>query len=67
MTVKDIVKQYLIENGYDGLYSEIGECGCDLKDIMVCQAEGIDLCKAGYKINDPSGEFEYFIRPEKEQ
>ena len=64
-TVKTIVKDWLIAHGYDGFYSEIGECGCDLDDLMVCEAAGIDLCKPGYKVDDPSGEFEYRIVPEK--
>ena len=65
VTVKDIVKDWLIAHGYDGLYSENGQCGCDLDDLMVCEAAGIDLCKPGYKVDDPSGEFEYRIVPEK--
>ncbi len=64
-TVKGIVKDWLIAHGYDGLYSENGQCGCDLDDLMVCDAAGIDLCKPGYKVDDPSGEFEYRIVPEK--
>jgi hypothetical protein len=34
MTVRDIVKKYLEDNGYDGL--AINECGCGLGDLMPC-------------------------------
>jgi len=60
--VKEIVRQYLIEHGYDGLYSD---CGCSLEDLMCCEMPGTD-CKPGYKVDDPTGEFEYRIVPEKE-
>ncbi len=32
MNCKDIVKQYLINNGYDGLAGE--ECGCTVDDTI---------------------------------
>jgi len=34
MTVKEIVKEYLEKNGFDGLCSE--NCGCGLDDFMPC-------------------------------
>jgi len=58
MTVKEIVEEYLDENGYDGLYSDdscFGEdaCGCRSDDLFPCD----DMenwgnparCKPGYK------------------
>ncbi|MGA1846871.1 hypothetical protein [Deferribacter abyssi] len=36
MTVKDIVIKYLKENGYDGLFDEVLECGCRIGDLMPC-------------------------------
>ena len=48
MSVKEIVKKYLENNGYDGLYNEI--CGCQNSDLMPCCCEGIEDCEAGYKI-----------------
>lgn len=66
--IKEIVKQYLIEHGYDGLYSENGECGCSIEpgSFMPCEAAGIELCKPGYKVEDPSDEFEFLIVAEKD-
>jgi len=66
MTVKDIVKKYLVSHGYDGLFSPVCECGCDLgEDFMACDGP-CDECKPGYKIDDPDGEYLYLIVAEKD-
>ena len=49
-TVREIVKDWLIHHGYDGLYNDNGECGCIIDDLIPCQSEGIEECKAGYKV-----------------
>jgi len=46
ITVLDIVKQYLIANGYDGLYYH--NCGCTIEDLIPCGA-CFDDCIPGYK------------------
>ena len=46
--IKEIVRLWLTDNGYDGLYDYDGECGCDLTDVMPCYTVNI-YCKAGYK------------------
>ena len=46
-TVKEIVEKFLREKGYDGLYNDDIECGCHLGDLIPCQSEGIEYCKAG--------------------
>ena len=68
ISVKEIVRQYLIEHGYDGLYSDLGGCGCSIEpgSFMPCEAGGIELCKPGHKVEDPSDEFEFLIVPEKD-
>lgn len=33
VTVKDIVEKFLQEQGKDGLYNPVGECGCPLTDV----------------------------------
>ena len=43
--VREIVEQYLKENGYDGLYNEIGECGCPCDDLMPCDNGGMYECE----------------------
>ena len=47
MTVKEIVKKYLGENGYDGLYCN-GKCACKLSNLTDYCEDPTD-CKPGYK------------------
>ena len=58
MTVKDIIKKYLEDNGYDGLCNEI--CGCGLDDFMPCGLFACDSsvigCKPAYKHKCPGHE-----------
>jgi hypothetical protein len=49
-SVINIVTEYLKANGFDGLWSEYGECGCSIADLMECESEGIDACLPGYKV-----------------
>jgi hypothetical protein len=37
-TVIEIIKQHLIDNGFDGLYNEDLGCGCELADLEPCDA-----------------------------
>lgn len=46
MNVRDIVRECLKANGYDGLYVA-GECACQLSDLAPC-GERDDACKPGY-------------------
>ncbi len=46
MDVKQIVKEYLVEHGYDGLYGE--ECACLIEDLAPCDEMCYD-CSPGYK------------------
>lgn len=50
MTVREIVKQWLVEYGYDGLCGE--GCGCPLNDLMSCDTYSA-LCEPGYKVECP--------------
>ena len=47
MTVKEIVKKYLDENGFDGLYT-IG-CGCGKDNLFACGCTCKD-CKPAFRI-----------------
>ena len=71
MTVREIVKQYLQENGYDGLY--YNSCACEISDLMPCGEYFAD-CKPGYKIPCPGpescalgGECLFHIGPKRPQ
>jgi len=46
MNVKNIVKQYLEKNCFDGLYRD--DCGCLLPELMPCDCD-ISECHPGYK------------------
>jgi hypothetical protein len=50
MNVREIVERYLRENGFEGLFSQIGECGCPLSDFMPCYGEDIADCEPGYSV-----------------
>ncbi len=47
ITVRQIVKEYLIKNGYDGLYDE--NCGCPVDDLAPCDTCIYD-CRPGHKV-----------------
>lgn len=47
-TVKEIVKEYLIANGYDGLINVDTECGCGVDALEPC-GEMNSECQAAYK------------------
>ena len=48
MDVLDIVKDYLKNNKLDGLYSDGGECACELSDLQPC-GENFSDCSPGIK------------------
>ena len=48
MTAIDIIKTFLKLNGYDGLFNEDFECGCELDDLVPC-GEVFLNCEAGHK------------------
>lgn len=49
-TVIEIVKNYLEENGYDGLCNQ--ECGCLTGDLVPCDSD-FSFCVPGYKVIRP--------------
>ncbi len=55
MTVKEILKKYLKDNGYDGLFTD--SCGCRVGDLMPCLGLGIlnepTDCQPGYVTSCP--------------
>ena len=42
--VKDILKKWLSEKGFDGLCNPEAECGCGLEDLIPC-GEACDDCE----------------------
>jgi len=69
-TVKDIIgdsiKQWLFNNGYDGLACPDLDCGCDLSDFQPCDEMQMD-CEPAYKreIDDSDCDFEMYIGPKE--
>ena len=49
-TVIEIVRQYLVAHGYDGLYGD--ECGCLIDDLCPC-GENFGGCRPGYEQPPP--------------
>jgi len=54
ITIQDIVKKFLEDNGYDGLCSmDPGHCACSLDDnFMSCSFANVDDCVAARKVHD---------------
>jgi len=46
MNVQEIVKEWLIANGYDGLCRD--GCGCKIDNLMCCDGHDISQCVPGY-------------------
>lgn len=55
-SVREIVENWLLKNGYDGLADEYGECGCELEDVMPCDEPHAESCVAGHKVECQCGE-----------
>lgn len=53
MNIREIVKQWLIDNKYDGLYSD--DCACVIDDLIPCDFVEAG-CKAGHRIPCPGKE-----------
>lgn len=68
-TVIEILKQHLIDNGFDGLVTDDYECGCGVGDLQPC---GDDFAKCLAAYEDPAtGKFvvsksEFLNREEKQ-
>jgi len=61
--VREIVKEYLESNGFDGLYCP--ECGCRKEDLMPCEMP-CELCKPGYLTEgDGRDGFDFHISEKK--
>ena len=48
MEVHQIVREYLNNRGYDGLFNINGECACLLDDLAPCGEMSMH-CKVGFK------------------
>ena len=58
MTVTEIVKNFLKENGFDGLVNINEDCGCVIDNLAPCLND-ISQCDAGYKVPRDCGDYGY--------
>lgn len=69
MNVFEIVKDYLRNNEYDGLYNTQIPCACTLGDFMPC-GEPSPHCEPGYRGRDVKcdcdPDIEFYISKEKD-
>ena len=49
MNVGLIIKQFINDNGFDGLVNCHIECGCDKDDLAPCGQPNFTHCEAAYK------------------
>ncbi len=61
-TVIEIIKQYLVENEYDGLYNEDIDCACELSDLAPC-GQTMAECTSGYK--HKLGDYDFTIKEDR--
>jgi hypothetical protein len=55
MNVKEIVEQYLKNNGYDGLCLPEQECGCHIGNLFACGSD-FSPCQPGHRAVNDAGE-----------
>ncbi len=67
MTVLEIVRKYLEENGYDGLCNPELECGCGLSDLAPCGELGLDCVPAHAAESPDDLDYDYLYFPTKKE
>ena len=63
-TVKEILKDYLDKNGFDGLVGD--DCGCCCNDLIPCDGDDIGYCEAGFKRKTGEEDWEWEMVAVKE-
>ena len=57
---KEMIADWLLSNGYDGLWNGFDECSCEPGDMVPCDFISIE-CEPGYKIPCDCGDCDYHI------
>lgn len=60
----EIVKEYLIANGYDGLGNSCDECSCGVDSLAQCDGMR-DCCEPGYAGPDIDNSYNVVMYPTK--
>jgi len=63
--VREIVKRWLQEHGYDGL-TNLCDCGCELDDLMPCSND-VSGCVPGHKVEGRDPDCPCAIWPDEEE
>lgn len=62
--VSGIVRGWLEQHGFDGLFHAETECGCHLADFLICQDSGsFHECRPAYKFETKDGG--WWMSPDK--
>jgi len=64
MRIREVITNYLFENGCDGLFNQHAECACELADLMPCGGDSSE-CLPGYRHPCDCGEHLFHISAEK--
>jgi len=62
-TAIEMIRSYLKQYGYDGLYCPNGDCGCKARDLIPCSTFDPEECSAGYLVQGAG--IKWGIGPEK--
>ncbi len=62
MNLTEIIKEWLLANGYDGLFHADTECGCGMDDLMPCDQPSLD-CMAGIRKICEDEESDFYGEP----
>src|SRR3990167_7830698 len=63
--VQETIKNYLKDNGFDGLFSVDGGCACILDDLFPCSEFCLIFCQPGYKAACACGDHDFHVQFDK--
>mgnify|MGYP001441099936 CR=1 FL=1 len=66
-TVEEIIRKYLEENKFDGLFNHDGGCACSLAELFICDFVGTKCTPGYFQPLEPGSEHDYFIGPNKHE
>ena len=58
MTIQEIIKRFLLENKYDGLFND--DCACENAHLFPCSQVDVS-CEAGFKVPCDCGDHGFHI------
>jgi len=65
-TIIEIITEHLVNNGYDGLVNEFGDCACELGDLAPC-GSWIGGCRPAYRGAPTSEEYDWSMYENKDE